>query len=59
MKLILGIFFGISSVLVLPILGQMWAIEYRGPLITGMNTALSPAVELGSSPYKETGLLKI
>ena len=71
MKLTLCIFLGISLVLLPTIMGQMWAmwvlvpttsqmwaIEYRGPLISGMDTPRSPAVELGSSPYKEKGVLK-
>ena len=33
----------------------MWAIEYRGPLISGMKVPRSPALELGPSPYKEKG----
>ena len=59
MKLILGIFFGISLVLVPTVLGEMWAIEYGGPLITDMNTAPSTTVEIDYSPYTEKGILKL
>ena len=59
MKLTLYIFFAFSLVLVPITVGQMWAIEYRGPLISGIDTPRKPGgVELVSSPYKGKGVLK-